>query len=141
MSVFDDITIEDLLKVYGVPDRETIWMFFEDEAVAEKYLELMKQGKLNSWKSCLEFYKNHSKWINKEKLVLAQCKIIQTSIADKEEQLRRLKQREYTKIDEVIRDINTEKFENIKGLSDKCRQEIEEAIRKWTQLRSEEIEK
>lgn len=52
-----------------------------------------------------------------------------------------LKRAEYTKIDEVIRDINTEKFENIKGLSDKCRQEIEEAIRKWTQLISEEIEK
>ena len=37
----------------------------------------------------------------------------------------------YTKIEEVIRDINTENFKNIKNLTATCIQEIEEAIRKW----------
>lgn len=52
-----------------------------------------------------------------------------------------LKRAEYTKIDEVARDINTEKFENIKGLSVKCQEEIEEAIRRWKQQKSEKEER
>ena len=52
-----------------------------------------------------------------------------------------LKRAEYTKIEEVIRDINTENFKNIKGLTDTCIKEIEEAIRKWAKQKSEKEEK
>ena len=52
-----------------------------------------------------------------------------------------LKRAEYTKIEEIIRDINTENFKNIKGLTDTCIQEIEEAIRKWAKQKGEKEEK
>lgn len=49
-----------------------------------------------------------------------------------------LKRAEYTKIEEVIRDINTENFKNIKCLTDTCIQEIEEAIIKWAKKSEKE---